>query len=96
MDAADLSFCGNYSRPMNKASSRWVHPIATGANGSFQAADILYYASGGYYVGLTLYQMWPVDKGGKTSTLLWRGDFISSATIARSSTGSSGLPRNRP
>ena len=53
-----------------------------GANGSFQAADVLYYASGGYYVGLTLYQMWPVDVGGKPSTLLWRGDFISSATIA--------------
>ena len=26
-------------------------------------ADALYYASGGYYVGLTLYQMWPVDVG---------------------------------
>jgi len=54
----------------------------SGANGSFQAADVLYYASGGYFVGLTLYQMWPVDVGGKPSTLLWRGDFISSGTIA--------------
>jgi hypothetical protein len=52
------------------------------SSGSFQAADVLYYASGGYYVGLTLYQMWPVDIGGKPSTLVWRGDFISSATIA--------------
>ena len=26
--------------------------------------------------------MWPVDIGGKPSTLVWRGDFISSATIA--------------
>jgi hypothetical protein len=54
----------------------------SGPNGTFQAADTLYYASGGFYVGLTLYQMWPVDIGGKPSTLLWRGDFISSATIA--------------
>ena len=54
----------------------------SGANGTAQAADVLYYASGGYYVGLTLYQMWPVDIGGKPSTLVWRGDFISSATIA--------------
>lgn len=53
-----------------------------GPNGGFQAADVLYYASGGYYVGLTLHQMWPVDIGGKPSTLVWRGDFISSATIA--------------
>jgi hypothetical protein len=53
-----------------------------GPNGGFQAADVLYYASGGYYVGLTLYQMWPVNIGGKPSTLVWRGDFISSATIA--------------
>jgi len=53
-----------------------------GANGSFQAADALYYASGGYYAGLTLYQMWPVDVGGRPATLIWRGDLISSATIA--------------
>jgi hypothetical protein len=53
----------------------------SGPNGTFQAADSLYYASGGYYVGLTLYQMWPVDIGGKPSTLVWRGDFISSASV---------------
>lgn len=54
----------------------------SGANGTFQAADALYYASGGYYAGLTLYQMWPVDVGGRPATLVWRGDFISSAAIA--------------
>ena len=53
---------------------------ATGAGG-FQAADGLYYASGGYYVALTLYQMWPVDLGGRASTLVWRGDFISAASL---------------
>jgi len=53
-----------------------------GANGTYQAADALYYASGGYYAGLTLYQMWPVDVGGRPATLIWRGDFISSASVA--------------
>lgn len=53
----------------------------SGANGTAQAADVLYYASGGFYVGQTLYQMWPVDVGGKPSTLVWRGDMTSSAEI---------------
>jgi hypothetical protein len=49
---------------------------------SNQAADVLYYASGGYYVALTLYQVWPVTAGGKPATLVWRGDMISSAALA--------------
>jgi hypothetical protein len=53
-----------------------------GAGGTYQAADVLYYASGGYYVALTLYQMWPVTVDGKASTLVWRGDLISSASLA--------------
>jgi hypothetical protein len=53
-----------------------------GGNGSFQAADVLYYASGGYYAALTLYQMWPVTVEGKASTLVWRGDMISSEALA--------------
>jgi hypothetical protein len=50
--------------------------------GPYQAAEVLYYSSGGYYVGLTLHQMWPVTVDGKASTLVWRGDMISSAAIA--------------
>ena len=50
--------------------------------GGVRAADALYYASGGYYVSLTLYQMWPVNVGGKDSTLVWRGDMTSSASLA--------------
>lgn len=53
-----------------------------GAAGAYQAADVLYYASGGYYVAVTLYQMWPVTVDGKASTLVWRGDMISSASLA--------------
>jgi hypothetical protein len=52
-----------------------------GAGGTYQSADVLYYASGGYYVGLTLHQLWPVTVDGKPSTLVWRGDMISSATL---------------
>ena len=47
------------------------------AGGSYQAASVLYYASGGYYVALTLYQLWPVTVEGKPSTLVWRGDMVS-------------------
>ncbi|MDQ6808006.1 MAG: hypothetical protein M3Z64_01045 [Verrucomicrobiota bacterium] len=53
-----------------------------GPNGSMQAADALFYASGGYYAGLTLYQLWPIDVGGRPSTLVWRGDMISAASLA--------------
>jgi hypothetical protein len=53
-----------------------------GAGGTQQTADVLYYASGGYYVALTLSQMWPVTATGKSSTLVWRGDLISSASLA--------------
>ena len=52
-----------------------------GAGGTYQAADVLYYASGGYYVALTLYQMWTVTVEGKPSTLVWRGDMISAASL---------------
>ncbi len=51
------------------------------AGGTYQAADVLYYASGGYYVALTLHQLWPVTVDGKASTLVWRGDMISSAEL---------------
>jgi len=53
-----------------------------GSGGTYQSADVLYYASSGYYVALTLFQMWPVTAGGKASTWVWRGDMISSASLA--------------
>lgn len=49
--------------------------------GGAQIADGLYYASGGYNVALTLYQLWPVEVGGRPSTLVWRGDFISANSL---------------
>ena len=52
-----------------------------GAGGTYQYADVLYYASGGYYVALTLHQLWPVTVDGRPSTLVWRGDMISSSEL---------------
>jgi hypothetical protein len=46
-----------------------------------QIADGLYYASGGYNVALTLYQLWSVEVGGRPSTLVWRGDFTSANSL---------------
>lgn len=51
------------------------------SGGGVQIADGLYYASGGYNVALTLYQLWPVEIGGRASTLVWRGDFISANSL---------------
>ena len=42
-----------------------------------QSADVQYYASGGYFVLVTFYQMWPVEGG----TLVWRGDLIASPAL---------------
>lgn len=53
-----------------------------GNGGTYQSADALFYASGGYYVAVTLYQMWPITVDGKASTLVWRGDMISSPSLA--------------
>jgi hypothetical protein len=52
-----------------------------GTGGTYQSADVLYYASGGYYVALTVHQLWPVTVEGKPSTLVWRGDMISSPEL---------------
>jgi hypothetical protein len=59
-----------------------VLTLGASFNRGQQSADVLYYASGGYYAAITLYQFWPVEVEGKASTLVWRGDMISSAELA--------------
>ncbi len=49
---------------------------------SAQMVDLQYYASGGYYAYVTLYQMWPVTVEGKPATLIWRVDAISTQSVA--------------
>jgi hypothetical protein len=51
------------------------------SGGSYQVGDTFYYSSGGYYVTLTLFQLWPVTVNGAASTLVWRGDFVSAAEL---------------
>ena len=48
----------------------------------FQALDCQYYVSGNYYVYLTLSQLWPIQVGNKSATLIWRGDFLSARSVA--------------
>ena len=63
-------------------TTRGVVTLGASYYGTQQAVDALYYASGGYYVALTLYQLWPVTVNGKASTLVWRGDMISASSLA--------------
>lgn len=61
--------------------SKGVLTLGASFNKGMQFADVLYYASGGYYAAITLYQLWPVEAGGKAATLVWRGDLISSGEV---------------
>jgi hypothetical protein len=47
-----------------------------------QMADLQYYASGGYYAYVTLYQLWSITIDGKPATLVWRGDSIASQALS--------------
>jgi hypothetical protein len=53
---------------------------ATG--GAPQHVDLHYYGSGGFYVYLTYFQLWPIEVDGAPATLVWRGDLLSSASLA--------------
>jgi hypothetical protein len=52
------------------------------SGGAAQLLDMQYYGSGGYYVYITLYQMWPVTVNGESATLVWRVDSISSLSLS--------------
>ncbi len=47
----------------------------------WQELDLGYYASGGFYALVTLYQMWPVKVGDQDATLVWRVDLTSASAI---------------
>ena len=52
------------------------------ATNTWQAIDLHYYASSGYFVMLTFYQMWPVTVGSQPATLVWRCDLLSAPSLA--------------
>ncbi len=47
-----------------------------------QMLDLQYYSSGGYFVFLSFYQLWPVTVNGHASTLVWRTDSLSSLSLS--------------
>jgi hypothetical protein len=55
--------------------------IHSTSDGGAQTASGLYYASSGYNVLLTLHQLWQLKVDGRPSTLVWRGDLVSAASI---------------
>lgn len=56
----------------------YVHPSGE----CYRLLDCQYFASDGYYASLILYEIWPVQIGGKPAALIWRGDFLSAPTLA--------------
>jgi hypothetical protein len=49
---------------------------------AIQSADIEFYLNSGIYVDVELEKLWPVTVNGKTETLVWRQDLVSTPNIA--------------
>lgn len=69
---------GEQSWELIDVENKGVLTLGASFTRGMQSADVIYYASGGLYAGVTLYQLWPVEAG----TLVWRGDMISSEALA--------------
>lgn len=57
-----------------------VYVLATGDR--YQLADIGYYVSNDLYTSVTLYEVWPIQDGGKPAALVWRGDYFAAPLLA--------------
>jgi hypothetical protein len=55
----------------------YAKPVGEG----YQTLDLGFYSSGGYYVAVTLQQLWPVKVDGRDATLVWRVDLVSSGAL---------------
>ena len=55
----------------------YAKPVGEG----YQTLDLGFYSSGGYYVVVTLQQLWPVKIDGHDATLVWRVDLVSSDAL---------------
>jgi hypothetical protein len=51
------------------------------AGESIQSGTVQFYSSDGFFVMLSLAQMWPVQIDGKAATLVWRTDLLSSSQL---------------
>ncbi|MES2571547.1 MAG: hypothetical protein V4710_16020 [Verrucomicrobiota bacterium] len=52
------------------------------SNGGWQGVDITYFASGGFFIHVSFHEFWPVEVDNAPATLVWRGDLLSSASLA--------------
>jgi hypothetical protein len=57
-----------------------VYQLAVGDH--YQLADVQYYVSNDYYTSTTLYEVWPIQVGGKSTALVWRGDYFAAPVLA--------------
>ena len=57
-----------------------IYQITNGT--AIQSADIEYYLCSGIYADIELEKLWPVTVNGKSETLVWRQDLVSTANIA--------------
>jgi hypothetical protein len=55
----------------------YAKPVGDG----YQTLDLGFYSSSGYYVVVTLQQLWPVKIDGRDATLVWRVDLVSSGAF---------------
>jgi hypothetical protein len=54
---------------------------STPAHGGFQALDLQYFATSGFSVAATLYQLWPIRVGNSDATLVWRCSMVSTPRV---------------
>jgi hypothetical protein len=47
----------------------------------YQRLEVEYYVSGTYYTSATLYEIWPIRDGGRTGSLVWRGDLFAAPLL---------------
>jgi hypothetical protein len=57
-----------------------------GVGDHYQRLEVEYYVSGTYYTSATLYEIWPIQEGGRTGSLVWC-DVLCSAPALRFASG---------
>lgn len=68
---------------VNKTSAVQLGAVYTAeAPDRRQVLDIIYYSSGSYLVGLTLYEMRPILLDGRQQTLVWQGSLVTAPALS--------------
>jgi len=69
-------FDANHHATLNLGAA---YKLAVGDH--YQILDFDYYASSTYYAAATLYEIWPIHRGKKNGSIVWRGDFLAAPTL---------------